>query len=88
MSSKSKGIIYIVTRQKFADEACCSATSVKKTMPDIPITIFADRPICSYLFDQVVEIEDPKYGPEDKVHTMARSAGDCDCRSIGELSTA
>lgn len=73
MSSKSKGIIYIVAGQKFADEACCSAVSVKKCMPDIPITIFADRPICSSLFDHVVQIEDPQYGPEDKVLNIGRS---------------
>ena len=36
MSSLSRGIIYIVTGQKFLDEAIQSATSVKRCMPDIP----------------------------------------------------
>ena len=41
MSSPHRGIIYIVTGQKFIDEACRSAASVKKCMPDV-----ADNNIC------------------------------------------
>jgi hypothetical protein len=42
-------------------------------MSGVPITIFADRAIDSRLFDQTARIEDPAYGPEDKVRTIARS---------------
>jgi hypothetical protein len=65
--------MFIVTGQKFVEEACRSAASVRQWMPDIPITMFADRPLSSDLFDRVVEIRDPQSGPEVKVHTMARS---------------
>jgi hypothetical protein len=59
--------------QKFIDEACRSAASVKKCMPDVPITIFADVPIDSTLFDQVVPIDSPAYGLEDKIFNMRKS---------------
>ena len=70
MSSPHRGIIYIVTGQKFIDQACCSAASIKKCMPDVPITIFADVPIDSTLFDQVVPIDSPAYGLKDKIFNM------------------
>ncbi len=52
MSSPSRGIIYIVTGQKFVNEACRSAASVKRWMPDVPITMFSDEPTHYALFDQ------------------------------------
>ena len=73
MNPPTRGIIYIVTGQKFADEACRSAASVKRCMPDIPITIFSDVPIASILFEQVVPITNPTYGPEDKFLNIAKS---------------
>lgn len=73
MSSPSRGIIYIVTGQKFIEEACRSAASVKKCMPDIPITIFSDVPLNSALFDQVVLIANPRHGLEDKIFNIAKS---------------
>lgn len=73
MSSPSRGIIYIVTEQKFVDEACLSAASVKRCMPDIPITLFSDVPRSSSLFDQVVPIVKPTHGPEDKILNIAKS---------------
>lgn len=73
MSAPSRGIIYIVTGQKFVEEACRSAASVKRCMPDIPITIFSDISIDSGLFDQVMPIINPTYGPEDKILNIAKS---------------
>lgn len=73
MSSPSRGIIYIVTGQKFVDEACRSATSVKKCMPDIPIALFSNISIESELFEQVVPIANPTHGPEDKILNIAKS---------------
>jgi hypothetical protein len=73
MSSSSRGIIYIVTGQKFVDEACRSAASVKRCMSDIPITIFSDVPLNSAHFEQVVPIANPTHGPEDKIINIAKS---------------
>jgi hypothetical protein len=73
MSSPHRGIIYIVSGQKFIDQACRSAASIKKCMPDVPITIFADVPIDSTLFDQVVPIDSPAYDLKDKIFNMRKS---------------
>ena len=73
MSSPSRGIIYIVTGQKFVDEACLSAASVKRCMPDIPITLFSDVPRSSSLFNQIVPIVKPTHGHEDKILNIAKS---------------
>ncbi len=42
MSPSTRGIIYIVTGQKFVEGACCSAAGVKRCMPDISITMLSD----------------------------------------------
>jgi hypothetical protein len=73
MSSPSRGIIYIVTGQQFIDEACLSAASVKRCMPDIPITILSDSTVHSPLFEQVLPITHPTHGPEDKIVNIANS---------------
>lgn len=73
MSTSTRGIIYIVTGQKFLEEACRSAASVKRCMPDIPITILSDVPVRSPLFEQVVRIANPTHGPEDKIRYLAHS---------------
>lgn len=67
MSSPSRGIIYIVTGQKFLDEACLSAASVKKCMPNIPITLLSDVPLSSSLLEQVVPIVNPRHGHDDRI---------------------
>lgn len=73
MGSSGRGIIYIVTGRKFMEEACRSADSVKRCMPDIPISIFTDVSVRSPLFDQVLAIEDPTHGPEDKIQYLTHS---------------
>jgi len=73
MSSPSRGIIYIVTGQKFVEEACLSAASVRQCMPDIPITVFSDVLLRSSPFHQVVPIAKPTHGPEDKILNIAKS---------------
>ncbi len=72
-TSPGRGIIYIVTGQQYVDEAKRSATSAKICMPEIPITIFSDIPVSLELFDQVVPIENPTHGPEDKILHIGRS---------------
>lgn len=38
----SRGVVYIATGRKFVDEALISAHSVRKQMPELPITLFTD----------------------------------------------
>ena len=63
----SVGIVYIATGKKYIDEACRSATSLKKNMPNMPITIFSSEDVKSPDFDEVVIIKEPTYGFYDKV---------------------
>ncbi len=77
----SKGIIYIVAGQKYIDEACQSASSVKRYMPELPITIFSDHPVESKCFDNCIILENNYYTKNsynflDKVINIARSPYD------------
>lgn len=66
----SEGVIYVATGQKYIDEACCSASSVKEKMPFLKITIFSDRFVSHDCFDDVFLIEDPQYSFIDKIKYM------------------
>jgi Nucleotide-diphospho-sugar transferase len=39
---ESRGVVYIATGKKFVEEAILSANSVKKHMPEIPVSLFTD----------------------------------------------
>ena len=39
----SKGIVYVATGMRFVEEALLSIRSVKRHMPDVPVTLFTDR---------------------------------------------
>jgi hypothetical protein len=41
----SYGAIYIATGAKHFNEACVSVVSLKRVMPDLPVTIYTDQPI-------------------------------------------
>jgi hypothetical protein len=56
MSASQRGIIYVVTGRRHADEACRSATMAKRCLPDLPISIFTDQPIDAPVFEQVLPI--------------------------------
>ena len=38
----SRGVVYIATGSKFVSEALASIGSLKKQMPDLPVTLFTD----------------------------------------------
>jgi hypothetical protein len=62
MASPDNGIVYVATvNDRFVEEAFLSADSVKQRLPDLPITLFTDRPrhaLCKLgVFDQVQAIE-------------------------------
>ena len=73
---KTKGIIYIATGKQFVDEAIVSAASLKKHMPNLPITLFSDLDVKSSYFDNVIKIKNPAYGFEDKVRCIGLSPYD------------
>lgn len=75
-SYKSVGVIYIATGEKFINEACESVASLKAKMPNIPVTIFANKDIKNSNFDQVIVIEKPDYNHVDKIKYMYASPYD------------
>jgi hypothetical protein len=56
-SERERGILYIVTGEKYREEARISAASVKRVCPDLPIAIFTDGPADATLFDEVERID-------------------------------
>lgn len=69
MFANEKGVIYVVTgpKESYWKEAMLSVESLKKSNPDIPVTIFTDkiRPI-EYQGVSVVKIPEPKLSIYDK----------------------
>jgi len=70
---ESKGVLYIATGEKYRDEACRSAESLKAQMPDLPVTIMTNAPVDAPVFNQVIIIPTPYYGYSDKVQQMYSS---------------
>lgn len=50
----NKGVIYIASGDKYIEEACRSVTSLKKWLPEISVTLFADQECSCSSFDNVV----------------------------------
>jgi hypothetical protein len=72
----SKGVVYIATGQKFIDEACNSAASLKSVMPNMPSTIFCDEQSVSAHFENVIPINAARFGFIDKIINMSSSPYD------------
>lgn len=73
-----RGIIYVAFGQKYISETLVSAASVKRHMPDLPITVFCDATITSPNVDQVIGVEpDVSFaGCAAKIRHMAASPYD------------
>ena len=72
MRSK-RGVIYIATGDSCYAESLKSATSLRKYNPDLPITLFSERPDVDPIFDNSVLIEDPMFSMLDKVRNIAKT---------------
>lgn len=72
----SIGAIYTVVGRKHLEEACCSACSLRKAMPGIPITLFTGLKDTHGCFDDVVLLENPANGIGDKIGCMGNSPYD------------
>lgn len=73
----NQGIIYVATGAKYLVEAIKSATSAKKYMPHLPITLFTDSPDFKApgreAFDQIIRLENPSHNFEDKIRPLKES---------------
>lgn len=73
---KSIGVIYVATGDKYIAEACNSASSLKKQMPDIKITLFTDHNFDNVHFENIIIIPQPHYNYRDKIVYMSQSPYD------------
>ncbi len=62
-----RGIVYVAAGEEFVKEARISAESVKAVMPDVPITLFTDQETVPPVFDNVHEMDGPRYDGGDRV---------------------
>ncbi len=76
MNKKTKGVIYIATGEKCVNEALVSAASLKRYMPDLPVTLFSDIHIASEYINNVVSIKEPTNTFEDKIRNIYKSPYD------------
>lgn len=73
----SQGAIYIITQNpRYVGLLLTSAASLKRAMPDLPITVFSQFPVESPLFDKVVRVEPTQDGFYDKTRWMHESPYD------------
>ena len=73
----SDGAIYIITQdRRYVDLLLTSAASLKRAMPDLPITVFSQFPLESSLFESVVAVAASKDGFYDKTLLIRRSPYD------------
>jgi hypothetical protein len=72
--SAMNGALYIITQDpRYVDLLLTSAASLKKAMPDLPITAFSQFPVESGLFESVVRVEPSKDGFYDKSKLIQNS---------------
>lgn len=72
-----QGAIYIITQDpRYVGLLLGSAASLKRAMPELPITVFSQFPVESALFEKVVRVEPTQDGFFDKTRLMCQSPYD------------
>jgi len=72
-----RGAIYILTQnERYIDLALQSMASLKRAMPDLPVTVFSQFPINSPLVERVVAVQSTRDGFYDKTRLMQESPYD------------
>jgi hypothetical protein len=73
----SQGAIYIITQDpRYVEMLLTSAASLRRAMPQLPITVFSQFPVESPLFEKVVRVEPTQDGFFDKTRLMRESPYD------------
>lgn len=68
------GALYIITQDpRYVGLLLNSAASLKRVMPDLPITVFSQFPIDSPAFENVVRVDGSTDGFYDKTVLMQQS---------------
>jgi len=61
------GAVYIITKdERYVNLLQASAASLKRVMPDLPITVFSQFPVSSATFDKVNTEGDGFYGMQER----------------------
>jgi len=71
-----RGIIYVATGAKYLAETLRSLDSVRRAMPNVPVTLFSDQTPPPGRFDQVIAVEGSGMGRPAKIRSMANSPYD------------
>lgn len=56
-ATMNQGVIYVAFGQKYISEVLVSAASLKRSMPDLPVTLFCDVEVACPYVDQVVRAD-------------------------------
>ena len=76
MITSERGVIYVVSGRQFVDEACASATSLKRHMPELPVLLYTpehvDHPAIDCVLTDHVS-ENPDDAKAHKIECMANS---------------
>jgi hypothetical protein len=73
----SDGAIYIITKdERYVNLLAASAASLKRVMPNLPITVFSQFPVSSPNFDNVIPVNTEGDGFYDKARLMLDSPYD------------
>lgn len=87
------GFLYVATGDRFIAEAAESAISLRRWMPDAPITLHADhQPPAGAPFDQIITLENPRHFFIDKIKPLLETPFertvflDTDTRVCAEVS--
>jgi hypothetical protein len=66
VSSRTAGLVYIATGDRYFEEALGSIRSAKACMPEVPIAVLTDRERQSEYVDTVIVIPEPTFSVKDK----------------------
>ena len=70
----NQGAIYIVTQnERYTGLLLNSVATLKRAMPDLPVTVFSQFPVESPLFERVIRVEGSQEGFYDKTLFMRQS---------------
>ena len=68
------GAIYIITQDsRYTELLLNSAASLKRVMPELPITVFSQFPLESSAFERVIRVEGSEDGFYDKTLFMQQT---------------
>ncbi len=73
-ADRTDGAVYVITQNpRYIDLLLTSATSLKRSMPELPITVFTQFPVNNPIFDQIIVVDSSQNGFYDKVDYLRQT---------------